>query len=97
MWNAESLESYLKAGESRDFSAIQDGELLDNNQLVMEKVMLGLRTSSGVSEDFLRANCSADAVDEALGCGNLVKISGNRVRIPENRFFISDNIISEIV
>jgi hypothetical protein len=59
--------------------------------------MLGLRTSAGLPEGFVRANCDSEQVEEALRVENLVRMPGGMVRIPENRFFISDNIISSII
>jgi coproporphyrinogen III oxidase-like Fe-S oxidoreductase len=88
---------YLKAGQSGDFTAVQGSEELTAEQLVMEKVMLGLRTANGVSEKFLRANCDVEQMEEALRCGNLVMSENGHIRIPEDRFFISDSIISSII
>ena len=97
-WNESSLGDYLEAAAKGDFSAVQESEQLDEEQLVMERVMLGLRTATGVSEAFLREACGDAAVDEALRCGNLVPgDTSEYVRIPENRFFVSDNIISTII
>ena len=106
-WNESSLREYLDAAKDGDFAAVQGSERLDDEQLVMEKVMLGLRTAAGVSEKFLRRACGDAAVDEALSNGNLAYIDGEsssapdaasrRLRIPENRFFVSDNIISTII
>lgn len=105
-WNESSLRAYLEAANEGDFSTVQGSERLDEEQLIMEKVMLGLRTAAGVSEVFLREVCGGAVVDEALNSGNLVYVddvttSGSealrRIRIPENRFFVSDNIISTII
>ena len=105
-WNESSLREYLEAANEGDFSTMQGSERLDEEQLIMEKVMLGLRTAAGVSEVFLREVCGGAVVDEALNSGNLVYVddvstSGSealrRIRIPENRFFVSDNIISTII
>ena len=105
-WNESSLREYLEAAKEGDFSSVQGSERLDEEQLIMEKVMLGLRTAAGVSEVFLREACGGAVVDEALSCSNLVYVddvttSGSealrRIRIPENRFFVSDNIISTII
>ena len=96
-WNEPDLVKYVEAAGSGDFSKVQGSEELTPEQLVMEKVMLGLRTAKGVSEELLRANCDVAQVDEALKCGNLVQMSGGMVRIPEDRFFISDSIISSII
>ena len=63
----------------------------------MEKIMLGLRTSSGVEETYLMRNGAADAIVEAIRNGLLVRLPDGHLRIPEDRFFISDSIISEIV
>jgi coproporphyrinogen III oxidase-like Fe-S oxidoreductase len=77
--------------------------VLDQEQIALEKVMLALRTSEGISEDYLRANGQASAIEAALAEGNLVRIpdsrfraSAARLRIPENRFFISDAVISSL-
>ena len=105
-WNESSLREYLEAAKEGDFAPVQGSERLDEEQLIMEKVMLGLRTAAGVSEVFLREVCGGAVVDEALNSGNLVYVddvstSGSealrRIRIPENRFFVSDNIISTII
>ena len=96
-WNESDLGRYLEAARSGDFSKVQGGEELSQEQLVMEKVMLGLRTSRGVSEEFLRANCDVAQIDDALRCGNLVSLPDGMIRIPEDRFFISDSIISSII
>ena len=97
MWNMEDLSAYIKAGQTGDFSLVQGGEKLDCEQMMMERVMLGLRTAEGADEALLRECCSAPALEEAVKNGNLVPSGGARLRIPENRFFISDNIISSII
>jgi hypothetical protein len=59
--------------------------------------MLGLRTAEGVSADYLRKHCTDAVVEGALKCSNLVALENGSLRIPENRFFISDNIISSLI
>ena len=89
-WNNPDLHAYIA-----DPQSVQDHEELNEEQLVLEKIMLALRTSAGISEDFLRTHVSEETMRYALGIGDLVPshISDN-LRIPETRFFVSDNIIS---
>jgi oxygen-independent coproporphyrinogen-3 oxidase len=96
-WNEGNLNEYLKAGECGDFSGVTGGETLDEEQIAMEKVMLALRTSVGLRESILRECCDVVALDRAIAVGDLVYLSDGAVRIPESRFFVSDNIISSIV
>ena len=96
-WNEGNLNEYLKAGESGDFSAVSGGETLDEEQLMMEKIMLGLRTSAGLQESVLRECCDTASLDRALATGDVVRLSDGAIRIPESRFFVSDNIISSII
>ena len=95
-WNNPSLESYVQAAADGDFTAVRGFEDLTPDQMVLERVMLGLRTSDGVDADFLRTHCDAPALTSALASGDLVPV-GTRFRIPESRFFVSDAIISELI
>ena len=97
LWNADDLSAYLKAGSNGDFSEIRGSETLDQEQKKIEKIMLGLRTAAGVEEVFLRDSCTGAVLAEALANGNLEALGNGMVRIPEDRFFISDNIISSII
>ena len=92
-WNDPDLQAYIA-----DPSSVVGYEDLDAEQLVMEKVMLALRTSDGLPAAFLQAHADAGALDSALAEGSLVPsgIPGN-LRIPENRFFVSDNIIQSLL
>ena len=91
-WNEPDLNGYIE-----DPLAVQDGEILTPEQMSLERIMLALRTADGIDETYLHEHCDPSALSRALSCGNLVRISDGRVRIPENRFFISDNIISDII
>ena len=90
-WNRPDLQAYIG-----DPLSVQESEILDDEQIALEKVMLALRTSEGISESYLMANCQTSAVEAALAEGNLVRTSDARIRIPENRFFISDAVISSL-
>lgn len=94
-WNEPDLKAYIEAGG--DFSKIRDGEILGREQLEMEKIMLGLRTSDGVKEDVVRKCCNPEAVDDALSKGDLVCGLNGHFRIPEHRFFVSDSIILNLI
>ena len=110
-WNQPDLQAYLKAAGTGDFASVCEGETLDADQLMMERLMLGLRTSAGLPESFLRAHCDASALTRALSAGHLVRVdcaiphlAGPNaslpepyLRIPESNFFISDSIISALV
>ena len=102
-WNNPSLESYMLAGNSGDFASVRGSETLTDDQMVLERIMLGLRTSDGVSEEFLHDHCYAPGLASAIASGDLVPCRqsvsaccGN-LRIPESRFFVSDAIISELI
>ena len=96
-WNETDLGTYIEAGKNGKFEAVRGGEVLTDEQVVLEKVMLGLRTSEGLPEVFLMDHCDTAALAQALSCGNLNRLPQGRIRIPENRFFVSDNIISSLV
>lgn len=96
-WNEGDLGLYLKAGQTGDFSVLQGREELTQEQLVLEHIMLGLRTSEGLPEEYLMTNCNAAQLDKAIACGHLVRQDGGLLRIPESHFFISDSIISSLV
>ena len=98
IWNLPDLQTYLDAFRHGDFSSVREGETLTREQLVLEHIMLGLRTSAGLPADYLRAHCEPAAFDRALDSGDLQAVPGSeRLRIPESRFFVSDSIISSLV
>ena len=62
----------------------------------VETLMLALRTARGVDEEFLQANCIPGSIQQLMKEGALVKV-GRRYRIPEDHFFVSDEIIRTLV
>ena len=121
-WNLQDLQAYLQAWKSAHdyesgvladlpsdpFVGVRESEILDEEQLVMERLMLGLRTSAGLPESFLREYCDPEALSQAIATGHLVPADDDLVssdsamrephlRIPERHFFISDSIIADLV
>lgn len=91
-WNEPDLQKYIL-----DPLSVTDGESLTQEQLTLERIMLALRTSDGIEEDYLRDHCDKEAYSRALADGSLTRLSDGMIRIPEDRFFISDAIISDLV
>lgn len=100
-WNSPDVKAYIDA-----FAG--GSETLTAEQVRIEKIMLALRTDSGIGREYLESNASADTVSALLRSGLLVPleetVSGlpvpageDRLRIPEAQFFISDTIISELI
>lgn len=95
-WNNPDLAAYLQAGLMGDFSAVQDGEVLTEEQLDLERFMLGLRTSKGLSRENLLRICSSADLQEFISKGWLELGDSGDLRIPEKYFFISDAIIAKL-
>ena len=95
-WNRPSLKEYVEAMADGMPERVRESETLTGEQLAIERVMLTLRTDSGIPEDELVRICGRAKVDRQLSIGNFAR-TGTAVRIPEDRFFISDNIIAEII
>ena len=84
-WNDATLDGYSSSQESL---SVEDEKV--------ETLMLALRTSRGVDEEFLQANCIPGSIGQLMKEGALVKV-GRRYRIPEDHFFVSDEIIRQLV
>ncbi len=89
-WNSPDVKAYIDA-----FAG--GSETLTAEQVRIEKIMLALRTDSGIGREYLESNASADTVSALLRSGLLVPAGEDRLRIPESQFFISDTIISELI
>ena len=84
-WNSSEITGYTHTQEAL---SVEDEKV--------ETLMLALRTAKGVDGEFLRANCLSDNIELMLKEGALVKI-GRRYRIPEDHFFVSDQIIRQLI
>ena len=58
-----------------------------------EQIMLGLRTAKGVPAELLEADKAA----EMLSDGRLVQLPNGHLRIPEDHWFISDDMIADLL
>ena len=85
-WNSEGLTDWTRSSET-----------LSDEDVRTETLMLGLRTADGLPEAWLRDNANPALIDALLAAGSLVRHRGASLRIPEDRFFISDEIIRELV
>lgn len=83
-WNSEKVLDYTPGFE-----------VLTDNDAIEETLLLGLRTSDGLPLNWLSGHCDQTILNRLLDSGALVR-HGGLVRIPENRFFVSDEIIREL-
>ena len=91
-WNEPELNKYID-----DPLSVREGEELTEDQVVLERIMLALRTSEGTRGTYLCEHCDPQGLERAFAAGSLIKSDDGRVRIPEDRFFISDSIITDII
>lgn len=83
---AHSLIDNKRSWNSEGLSGwISSGEVLTAEQIREEEIMLGLRTADGVPADLLAGGVLVPSA-----------VPG-RVRIPEDRWFIADDIISTLI
>lgn len=80
-WNSQNLEAWTS-----------ESETLGPEEASEEQIMLGLRTADGISA----ASLVEEKVQKAIAAG-LLELHGDKVRIPEDKFFVSDGIISDLI
>lgn len=81
-WNSQTEHDYLSETESLDDDAIR-----------IEKIMLSLRTETGIDPAYI----SDKQLNGLLSEGALVLTEKGKVRIPEDKLFVSDEIIRELI
>ncbi len=81
-WNSETLPSWQS-----------EGEQLSAREVREERTMLGLRCCEGIDA----AALPQDRLAAELASGRLCSCSSHRVRIPETHWFVSDDIISNLL
>ncbi len=101
-WNSQELPR--READGRLVRWRSGHEVLSEREAAEETVMLGLRTAAGLPLSRLRDISPADAVDALLAEGALVLITpvpdtpdAPFVRIPEDHFFVSDDIIARLL
>ena len=73
-----------------------ESECLSAKEATEETIMLSLRTDKGADGAWLHDNCSTAVLDSLLREGCLQR-TGDRIRIPEDHFFVSDDIIGQLI
>ncbi len=98
-WNDPDLEAWLAAwNPASECRRAGPFEILSDKNIFNETVMLSLRTTRGLDLAELDQALLAEArpaFDAAIASGNLVPTPEGRLRIPSDRFFISDFAITE--
>jgi oxygen-independent coproporphyrinogen-3 oxidase len=94
--NTASAAAYIKAAASGDPVPQQYRETLSGRARAAERIMLGLRKISGIElpdDIFIEFNQELDRLLEA----GLIERSGRRVRIKEDRLYVSNAVFREFV
>ena len=88
------LEAPLLRSKSGQTSPLDGGsETLSEAEVREEEIFLGLRTAQGVPERLL----DAGRVEQMLSDGRLARTPDGRIRIPEDHWFVSDDIIADLL
>ena len=66
---------------------------MSEKEMKEEQIMLGLRTAKGIPAELLDAAKAA----EMLSDGRLARTEDGRLRIPEDHWFVSDDIIADLL
>lgn len=90
---AHSFDGKNRSWNSRESDYRAESETLSDVEALEETIMLGLRTSEGLDERLLP---DSQTKKRLLSEGALEQSGGN-IRIPESHFFVSDNIISQLI
>jgi len=103
-WNSAELARRDSSGRLARWHS--ESEALSPQEAAEETVMLALRTAAGISLPLLRRLSPSAPVDALLASGSLQPVpsspassisqSAPRVRIPEDHFFVSDDIIARL-
>ena len=97
--NSDDIGEYL----SGDYAKYDLGEVLDNKSLAYEYVMLRLRLSEGFDLTDYRDRFGTDfrqGREETLSMmekGGLLTIENNRISLTERGFYLSNNILTELL
>ena len=75
------------------FSVLRRYVLSTTREMLVEEIMLGLRTDDGVDPALLPEK----VVNRLMKEGALAKNVWGKIRIPEDHFFVSDEIITELI
>lgn len=99
LWNNPGLARYCAAFlEGAPLEGVCGSEELTAVDMYNESLMLGLRTVDGVNVAYLNRGFykeSLPQIERHIRLGNLVR-EGDMLRIPSNRLFVSDGIISDL-
>ena len=82
-WNEESVPQYTPGGH----------EMLSEAEAREEQIFLGLRTARGIPEAWLEPGTAKAAIAD----GRLVRLSEGRIRIPEDHWFVSDDLLTILI
>lgn len=94
-WNPDDLGKYI-SGASKGWGE-EYSEILSEEEMLEEKVMLGLRKRSGVSLDEAEYDQLSRNILRLEKQGLILFDPSTRtITIPKNRLFISDSIIAEL-
>lgn len=96
----QEVEGHGYAGGAGDcvsggIHAVSGCETLTDEDVLVEKIMLGLRRTSGLLLSDV-PELSHDTVGRLVSSGSLIE-DGGRIRIPSSRMFISDSVIRDLI
>lgn len=84
-WNTQEISGYRS-----------EGEYLTDSDVLAEEIMLALRTDCGMDASKLSSLTDPSTLSMLMAAGSLVRC-GDRIRIPEDKFFVSDDIVSDLI
>ena len=83
----------LRSKSGQPAACAGGSETLSDEEAREEKIFLGLRTARGIPEGLLDAAQAA----QMLADGRLARTAEGRLRIPEDHWFVSDDIIADLI
>ena len=88
-----AAHSFDGTARSWNTSSARHSEILTEEEAKEEEIMLGLRTALGIPEGLV----APERAEVMFADGRLARLDGGRLRIPEDHWFVSDDIIADLI